>query len=217
MKLLLLGATGRTGKHLLEAALAGGHEVIVVVRDRNKLQPHTALKVIEGNVMQESILLQAAKECEAIISVLNISRTSDFPWAPLRSPKNLLSASTAAIIHVAQKLSIARIVYCSAWGAAESKKDIPAWFRFFINNSNIGPAYKDHERAEALLVASSLDYSIVRPTGLINSWKEKPVLVSVDNNPKPHLTISRRNLAHFLLRIAEHGSYIRQVITVSGA
>ena len=217
MRLLLLGVTGRTGRHLLQAALEGAHEVTVVVRDQSKLQPHAALKIIEGDVMQPQTLLQAAKGCEAIICVLNVSRTSDFPWSPLRSPKNLLSVTMQHNIHAAKEWGIGRLVYCSAWGAAESKKDIPGWFRFFINNSNIGAAYKDHERAEALLQGSSLDYTIVRPTGLTNSLNDKPVLVSIHNQPRPHLTISRRNLARFLLRITEHGTYRQQVIAVSAA
>ncbi|MEO0331023.1 MAG: hypothetical protein AAF223_04960, partial [Bacteroidota bacterium] len=46
------------------------------------------------------------------------------------------------------------------WGVADSINDIPKWFRWFIDNSNIGVAYQDHERQEKILSKSSLDWTI---------------------------------------------------------
>ncbi len=60
------------------------------------------------------------------------------------------------VIELAEIHKVKRIIACSAWGAAETKKDLPAWFRWFIDNSNIGYTYRDHERQEKLLMNSKL-------------------------------------------------------------
>lgn len=49
MRLLILGATGATGQHLLEQALAEGHEVTAIVRDPSKVTTkHERLRVVKG-------------------------------------------------------------------------------------------------------------------------------------------------------------------------
>ena len=57
MKILLLGSTGRTGKHVLEQAIERGHLVHIIVRDRNKVHlSHPNIQVTEGNPSDETIL-----------------------------------------------------------------------------------------------------------------------------------------------------------------
>src|SRR5882757_5055340 len=202
MKILLLGATGRTGKHVLHYLLDSGYRVNVLVRNKNKLNySSNNLQVFEGDTTDKKILLNAAEGCAALISVLNISRTSDFPWARLRTAKDFLSKTMENILQVSKEINISRIIVCSAWGVHETKKDIPAWFRWIINNSNVGVAYKDHERQEDLLKSSLFNYTIVRPVGLTNSIKIKEVQVSINNIPKPSLTISRKSTAKFMVQL----------------
>ena len=133
--------------------------------------------------------------CDGIISALNISRKSDFPWSKLRTPPMLLSDVMKHIISLTEKNGLKRVIVCSAWGVAETEQEIPVWFKWFIKNSNIGVAYKDHERQENELKKSKLDWTIVRPTGLTNFKNQKKIIESYSNEPKPKLTISRKNVA----------------------
>jgi putative NADH-flavin reductase len=215
MKLLLLGATGRTGKQILEHALERGHIVHVLVRDKQKVKNnHPSLVLFEGKPDDKAALLNAMRGCEAVISALNISRTSDFPWSPLRSPKDLLSIVMKYISELATELHIRRIIFVSAWGVAETRKDIPGWFRWFIEHSNIRYPYLDHERQEEVLKKTSLEWTGVRAVGLTNSTKKKEVLVSFNKQPKPRLLISRYNLAGFVLDILEKNLYIQELPVV---
>lgn len=202
MKILILGSTGRTGKLLLSEAINAGYDIHVLVRNKSRLPvlPVT-VTVFEGTPANSDELLSAMKGCGAILSALNISRTSDFPWAPLRTPPDFLSVSTDNILAATCSLNIKRIIVTSAWGTNETKKDIPFWFRWLIDYSNIGYAYRDHERAEDLLKQSGLNYTIVRPVGLTNSLNKKEILVSINNSPKPYLTISRQNVARFMIKV----------------
>ena len=186
MKILILGATGRTGQLILSEALQQGYEVNCLVRQPNKIQVnHDLLTIFKGSPERFSELENAIEGCQGVISALNISRKSDFPWSKLRTPKTFLSDVMKNLISISEKNKINRIVVCSAWGVAETEKEIPFWFKWIIKNSNIGVAYKDHERQEKLLKKTNLNWTIVRPSGLINSNKEQKIIESYRNEPKP--------------------------------
>ncbi len=74
-------ATGRTGKWVLKEALDHGHMVHALVRNKTKIEPNAHLVVFEGSPSDEELLAKARSDCNAIISVLNISRMFYFPWA----------------------------------------------------------------------------------------------------------------------------------------
>ena len=216
MHLFLLGATGRTGKHILQQALERGHKVNVLVRDRRKIQDdHPLLSIWEGNPLDGVSLKNAMVGCQAIISALNISRTSDWPWAKLRTPKDFLSSVMKLLIKLAPENGVKRIIFISAWGVAETRKDIPGWFRWFIDHSNIRYPYEDHERQENLLKNTSLEWTAIRPAGLTNFKKPKNIIISIDNSPRPHLTISRKNLACFIIDTVERQLYPRNAPVIS--
>jgi putative NADH-flavin reductase len=217
MKILLLGATGRTGKYVVDEVLQRGHELNCLVRDQKKIKAvHERLKVFEGSPEKLADLEQAITNCNAIINVLNISRNSDFPWAKLRTSPVFLSDVMKKIIELAEINKIKRIVACSAWGAAETKKDLPSWFRWLIDNSNIGHTYKDHERQEKLLMNSTSSWTIVRPTGLTNFKKYQQVIESYDNKPKPRMTVNRISLAKYLVDAISNERLVYKAPVISG-
>lgn len=216
MKILLLGATGRTGRWILEEAIGRGHIVHALVRNPAKVKfSNGRLILFEGTPTDSAALEKAMEGCQAIISAINISRTNDFPWSPLRTPKDFLSASMKNIIASAQDHSIDRIVIISAWGVAETRGDIPGWFRWFIEHSNIRYPYNDHAVQEYLLKASALNWTCVRPVGLTNSKKDKTVTVTLDKTSKPTLLIPRRMVAKFMMDVLEKDLYVRQLPVIS--
>lgn len=217
MKILLLGATGRTGKLVMDEAIRRGYTLNCLVRDAKKIKSrHEHLRIFEGSPEKPADLEAAIQGCEAILNVLNISRTSDFPWAKLRTPPTFLSDVMSTLIRLAQKYNINRVIICSAWGASETKKDVPAWFRWFIDNSNIGFAYRDHERQEKLLRKSSLSWTIVRPAGLTNSKRTQKIIESFNNKPKPKMTISRISVAKYLVDAITNDELIGKAPVISG-
>jgi len=215
VKLLLLGATGRTGKLVMKKALDKGYQVNCLSRKPERIQKSNGLTIFEGNPNNESDLDMAISGCDKIISVLNISRKSDFPWASLRTPKTYLSDVMTKLVPIAKEHNIKRISICSAWGVAETKNDIPKWFKWFIKNSNIGVAYKDHERQEKILSNSNIDWTIIRPVGLTNSKREDPIKETFDNKPKPNILISRKSVAEYLLESLEKDALIKKRVVIS--
>jgi putative NADH-flavin reductase len=215
-KILILGSTGRTGKYLLAEALVKGFAVNVLVRDAKKITISSEkLRVFEGNPSNKEDLAKALQGCTHVLSALNISRNSDFPWAKLRTPKDFLEKTIQNLIDLSKTNPFENIMVISAWGVSETRKDIPFWFRWTIGFSNIKYGYLGHEQQEKLLQTSDLNYTIIRPVGLTNSDKPKPIIVTKDNVPKPNLLISRKNVANFMLDVLEKEAFFREVISIS--
>ena len=216
MHILILGSTGRTGRILLSEALNRGHKVTILISHKGAIRINPELvKVYEGTPLNKFTLADAMKGCDAILSALNISRLSDFPWSKLRTSKDFLSESMRHILEVARENKVKRIIITTAWGVSETYNDIPFWFRWLIRNSNIRYPYYDHGKQEQLLQSSNMDWTIVRPVGLADSTKAREVKVTFDNRPKPSLTITRRNVALFMLDALEKNLYQRQCPVIS--
>ena len=215
MKILLLGATGRTGKLVLEQALAKGYSVNCLARNSKRIEPKDQLTVLEGSPNSEADLKQAIAGCEAVISVLNISRKSDFPWSGLRTPKTLLSDTIRLILPLAEAQDLKRITICSAWGVAETINDIPWWFKWTIKNIKV--AYEDHEKQEQILTQSKVNWTIVRPVGLTNFKRKENIRVTSNNQPKPGILISRLSVAKYLVDSLEDDALINKKVVISKA
>lgn len=201
---------------MLSEALGRGHQVTVLVSHKGTLKIKSeSIKVFEGTPLNKFTLSDAMHGCDAILSTLNISRVSDFPWSKLRTSKDFLSVSMKHIIDAATENDVKRIVVTTAWGVAETQKDIPFWFRWLIKNSNIRHAYYDHDRQEQILKSSDMDWTIVRPVGLTDSATIRDVKVSLNNQPWPSFTISRHNVALFMLDALEKNLYIRECPVIS--
>ncbi|MEA5259616.1 NAD(P)H-binding protein [Arcicella aquatica] len=215
-KILILGATGRTGKHLLSLALARGYEVNILVRDIRKIEIQSdRLKVFEGTPSDLTVLASAIENCSIVISALNISRKSDFPWAKLHTPKDFIEKSIQNILCLSNQYPIKSLIVISAWGVSETRNDIPWWFRLMIDYSNIKFGYEAHEQQEKLIKSSNLNWTIVRPVVLTNFTKQHKVHISLNSISKPSLFISRKNVASFMLDILETKTFIHQILTIS--
>jgi putative NADH-flavin reductase len=126
MKILILGATGRTGKLILEEALNQDYEVNCLVREPKRIKAnHEKLKILKGSPEQISDLENALKGCKGIISALNISRKSDFPWSKLRTPPTFLSDIMKNIISLTEKNGLERIVSVPLGELPKRKKKFP--------------------------------------------------------------------------------------------
>jgi nucleoside-diphosphate-sugar epimerase len=215
MKILILGATGRTGKYLVKEALNRGFEVNILVRDSKKVELKSEkLNIFEGDTTNIQDLKTALTDCKSVLSALNISRNSDFPWSKLRTPKDFLEKTVQNIIEVGKIKPIEKVILISAWGVSDTKQDLPFWFRWLIENSNIRYGYLGHEQQENLLKNSNLNWTSVRPVGLTNFEKNEDVITSINNFPKPNLTISRKSVAQFMLKILGNKTFDNQTVTI---
>lgn len=211
MRLLILGANGRTGKCIVKEALARGHEVVALVRNADSLAPQAGLTVMEGTPTRAADYDQAAKGCDAVLVALNNPRVSDAPWA---KPVTTEPVLTNAAKNMAAG-PIKRVVFLSAIGVGDSFEHSPWVMRFLIKNTNLGHAYADHNRVEEVLRASTLDWTLVRASGLSNGTKAKELIVGNAKEPKPGMMIRRKAVAQFMLDCAEISTHIHSTPVIS--
>lgn len=214
MKILLLGATGRTGKQIIEEAIKRGHKISAIARDPEKLKNHD-LEITQGTPYDYATVEKAISGCEAVINTLNISRKSDNPWARLRSPKDMISKSAFNAIKAMEINGIKRFVVLSTIGAGRSWKTSPGILKFIVSISNLKFAFQDHGRQEEMLENSSLHYTICRAP-MLSDKKNEIGAVATEEGQKPESTVlSRNSAAEFFLTIIENNEHIRETISLS--
>jgi len=215
MRVFLLGSTGRLGNEILKKLVIEKIHIHILVRDPKKINIDSQyVNIFKGYPSNYADLDKAMCNCNIIISSLNISRKTDFPWSKLRTPITLLSDTMTHLVDLASKHSIEKIITISAWGANESKNELPFWFKWIINNSNIKPGYIDHGKQEDILMKSNSNWTIIRPVGLNNSNRNKTPKVSIDKKP-PNIMVSRKTVAKFVVDNLNNNTCNRKIVTIS--
>lgn len=210
----VLGASGRSGRLIVEDALARGWQVLAQVRATSDLEiVHENLTILRGDPVNEEVIEPIMTSCSGILITLNISRTSEFPWSALRAPENLVSQTIATVVSRAP--SSLRIISCSAWGVSDSWGEMPGWFRWLVKYSNIGKAYEDHARQENILKSSNTAWTIIRPVGLTNKKQRQEVQECFTGQRPNKITISRQTVAHYMLDAVAREDLIGKVIAIA--
>lgn len=212
MKLLVLGATGATGKLFVADALADGHQVTAYVRNPARVTTRGPnLNVITGHADDSGALAATLPGHDAVISMLGNGYG--------RNGKTLINDSTRALIRAAEQSGVTRVVIMSAFGVGDSLPKGSMMGRFFYKRVIPG-VLADKARGEAQLKSSGLDWTLAYPVTLNN----KPATgnytaTTLDRTPK--LTgmpsISRADVAAFLLKTAVNGTYTRQTVALCTA
>jgi putative NADH-flavin reductase len=214
MKILILGATGRTGKCLIEEALKKGHKVSAIARVPDKLKNY-GIDIIKGTPYDYETVEKAISGCDAVINTLNVSRKSENPWAPLAAPKDLISKSASNAINAMEKFGIKRFVALSTIGAGRSWKTAPSILKFVVSISNLRHAFLDHGKQEELLENSSIDYTICRAPMLSADINSSGAVATRENDSPKSMKLSRNSAAEFFIKIIENKEFLRQTLSLS--
>jgi uncharacterized protein YbjT (DUF2867 family) len=214
MKILLLGATGRTGKLVIEEAIRRGHQISAIARDPEKLKDYQ-IDITQGTPYDFETVENALSGCEAVINTLNISRKSDNPWAGLVSPKDLISKSATNAVTAMKKAGITRFIALSTIGAGSSWRTTPAILKFIVSISNLKYAFGDHGKQEEILQNSSIEYTICRSPMLSTEINTKGAVAVKEGENPPKMVLSRNSAAEFFIKIIENKEHIREIVTLS--
>ncbi|WDF77092.1 NAD(P)H-binding protein [Mucilaginibacter sp. KACC 22773] len=214
MKILLLGATGKTGKLVIEEALKRGHDIVAIARVPGKLIGYN-IKIIQGTPYEFEIVEKAISGCDAVINLLDVSRNSPNPWSRLISPKDLISHSAGNAIKAMEERGIKRFIALSTIGAGSSWKTAPLILRFIVSVSNMKYAFRDLGRQEELLEMSDLDYTICRAPKLTD--EKKGVGYEATTRKIDPLTnrLNRVFAAAYCLELIETNHHLRETINLT--
>lgn len=193
MNVLLLGATGGTGKRILEQGLARGHRMTAFVRTPSRLG-HSASepRIVVGDARDTEALTAAAREHEVVISALGTRSRLD---------RALLPACTRSLVSACSAAGVERIVCMSSALLFPIPGMLAAFFRWFTRG-----ALEGAREADQLVVGSRLRYTIVRPVRLTDG-PASGVRASVNGLPDAPRPISRADVAAFMLDVPTTPQY----------
>ena len=198
-KILLLGATGRTGELILNYALEKGYAITALVRNPSKLTlTSVQLTIVEGSPTNLEDIEKAMVGCDIVISALSpVDKGAVFTFKKLLVP-NILEIAMQNIIQSMDKLGKKRIITISSIGAGDSYQYTPWYVKLLIKYTNFKVIFEGHNRQEALLMNADLDWTITRPAGLTDDTHLKQLVVSYNKMPSP-FKISRKQLARYIV------------------
>jgi putative NADH-flavin reductase len=160
-RLLIVGATGGTGRELVAQALQRGFAVTALVRDPSRLRmEHAQLRIIRGDVLDYVAVEEAVRNQEAVLSALGHRRYF--------SSVRVLSDGTRNIVRAMEKHGVSRFVCETSLGIGDSAARLGLYYTFFVIPVILPLYFWDKTRQERVIAASKLDWVITRPGVLTN-------------------------------------------------
>jgi putative NADH-flavin reductase len=206
-KVLLLGATGGTGREVLAQALRKGHEITVLVRNPRRLgSPAARVRVMIGDVLEGATLANAVRGQDVVLSTLGVGSS-------LKS-SGLIGRSVPAIARAMESEGVARMILISAYGVGETIRDAPLVPRLLMRLL-LRDVYADKLAGDDALRRSSLDWTIVHPVTLTNGPRSGKYRVGERLALRGFPRVSRADVADFLVAQIEDRSFSRKDVLVS--
>jgi len=202
VNLLIVGATGGTGRQLVSQALERGHRVTALVRKEPSGEARPGLITLLGNVLDPSSLDRAARGQDAVLSALGHKQ-----WF---RPTRILSEGTRNLIEAMRRHGVRRFVCETALGISDAWWQMGLYYSLFVRPIILPLYFWDKTRQEAIIRASDLDWTIVRPGALTNGPKRG----HYRHGPRVGhwlwtVRISRADVAAFMLDQVTDSRYVR--------
>jgi uncharacterized protein YbjT (DUF2867 family) len=208
-KILVLGATGGTGRLIVSQAVARGFDVTVLVRSAEKASDLNGAKLIVGDARDEMALRQALKGRDAAVSALGT------PASPFREV-TLLSTATRALVSAMKIEQVSRLVCITGIGAGDSAGHGGFVFDKLIFPLLLRNVYADKNRQESIVRDSGLDWVLVRPSVLNDKPSRDTIRALTDLSSFHGGTISRADVARFVLDQVRGDTWVHRSPLITG-
>lgn len=207
-QILIVGATGGTGRQLVSQALERGHRVTALARRPARLQTqHIRLTIAQGDVLDYPSLDAAVRDQGAVLSALGHKR-----WF---YPNRILSAGTRNLLRAMETHGVRRLVCETALGIGDSRGRAGLYYTLFVAPFILPFYFRDKERQEDIIRASSRDWVIVRPGALTNGPRRRRYRHGPDvGHWLWTCRISRADVADFMLRQLGDDTYLHRSAAV---
>ena len=200
--MLILGATGGTGRHLVAQALDRGFTVTALARDPNALRvDHPHLKILRGDVLDYASVEAAVRGHDAVVSALGHKR--------FFYPTRILSDGTRNVLRAMDAHGVRRFVCETTLGIGDAAGRMGLYYTLFVIPIILPFYFWDKTRQEQLIAASRIEWIVVRPGALTNSaprgqYRHGPVVGSYLRTVR----ISRADVAAFMLDQLTNQTYV---------
>jgi putative NADH-flavin reductase len=211
MKITIFGATGGTGRALVEQALAHGHTVTAFARDPAVLAiSHPRLTIVQGDVLDPERVEAAVAGHDAVLNALGMKPGAQVP---------VTSEGTRNIIAAMHKFGVRRLIAESALPVAAfdgNPHELPRLLRIILSlAAPLKAIFQDKVIQEQLIERSELEWVIVRPAALTDGARTGAYRVGMPLKVGLASRISRADVAEFMLAQLTTNTYLRQVPRLS--
>lgn len=207
--LLVVGAAGRTGRHIVDLALASGHVVTAFVRRPDTLGPrHDRLTVVKGDVLDAGSVTGVMERREAVISALGVKG---------RGPTTVFSTGMANVLTAMKAHAVRRVVAISTAGL-DPDVEMPLAQRI-VSNMIVARMfrnlYRDQAQMEEVLAPSDTDWTVVRATMLTDKPATGKYRVAVGGTLSRPERIGRADLAAYMVSCLNDPETYRKKVMIS--
>jgi putative NADH-flavin reductase len=203
MNLLLIGGTGRTGRHVLADAAQRGHKVLVLVREQSETKDLPGATIATGDPRSVKDIKRLLTDQDAVISCLGQKTSND---------KSLLEQCSASLVVALHQSKVSRCLVVSQGLLTPSRSPLISILRLILARHVADSAAMEQSIAE-----SNLDWTIVRPPRLLDGGKPIGYSAALNSQPKTGSSMQRADLAAFILDSIEKQDFIRAIVGVGPA
>ncbi|HSM57677.1 MAG TPA: SDR family oxidoreductase [Candidatus Sulfomarinibacteraceae bacterium] len=208
MKVTIFGATGRTGRYLVEQAVAAGYHVTAFTRSPHKLDAHRdRIEIVEGNVQDAAAVEEAVAGADAVLSVLGPTENA---------PDYQIARGTGHIVEAMAKHGVQRLIISAGAGVSDPN-DEPTLLNKLINvllSLFSRHVYEDMKRTVALVRASDVAWTIVRVPRLVDGDASGDIKAGHVGKGMG-MSLRRGDLAAFMLQQLQSDAYLRRAPAIS--
>ncbi len=214
---LVVGATGGTGRATIDALVKRGHRVTAFSRHAESLEiTSDRVTLMNGDATNADDVERAVVGHDAVIVTLGITenplRVRLFGTA--RTPIDVRSAGTRNVIAAMQKHGVGRLVVQSSYGVGETRDSL-RWVERMVFSLLLKPQIADTEVQELEVRESGVEWVLAQPVHLTDDDGDEMPFASPDGEVR-EWKISRQEVAQFLALAAEGSRYVGRSVALSG-
>jgi putative NADH-flavin reductase len=207
MKVLVLGAGGRTGGAVVRQAVAAGHQVTAMVRNAGNYVAPAGVTVTEGDVTDAEAVAAAVAGQDAVVDTIAGK-------APYKAGITLETDTAKAVVAAMQRHGVRRLLVTSAVGVGDSLANATGVLRVLLKTFLRGST-ADKTAMERHVESSGLDWTIARPPVLNDKPPTGDVRVLDPTAGEKAHKISRADLAAWLVAQLDSDAYSHRAVTVA--
>ena len=207
MQILVFGATGSLGSHIVKQSLEKGYSVKAFTRNAKKLEALKSeyLTIVEGDVLNFADVERAIKGVDAVICALG-----DGAKGKVRGD------GTLNIIHAMEKNGIKRLICQTTLGVGDSWHNLNFFWKHIMFGFLLKKVFLDHKAQEKFISACNLDFTIVRPSAFTNEPPSPNFKIGFDAYEKKlSLKIPKADVAGFMIEQLDSATFLRKTVCIS--
>lgn len=198
VRITVFGASGRTGRSVIEQALEHGHEVVAFVRDGSAFgEPGDKLDVDEGDARDAEAVAEAIRGSDAVISMLALASAGDEPEH---------SEATRTVVDAARAEGVRRVVV-TANATVFDDEEVTGEF---------AAQAREHRRNRETLRESGLDWTLLASARL-GDEPPRGIYEATEDVKAPGRTIAPSDLAKAALDTLARDDWVGHIVGVAGA